>query len=92
MSQFAVAVAAAVLIAAACTAGAWHGQGSDAQRDDDKGREQGATEEPRWNPYAGLQGVGQGYGQDLYGWSYLFVYPGESPLASAQTTVGEDRR
>ena len=99
MNWYASTTAAALLLAAACTAGAW--QGWALGQHTPEGRHAaygGQTLEPvrvdmRYpTQYAGDGAADTGFDQGFYGWSYLLASPVAAPLATAWTAVRDEPR
>ena len=99
MNRYASITAAALLLAAACTAGAWQGWALGRDMDaalkaahSGRAQESVLVDERYATQYAGGSAADSGFDQGFYGWSYLMASPVAAPLATAGTAVMDDPR
>ena len=98
MNQFATAAVAAMLLAGACTAGAWQdwewSRQEDPLQDAEKsGRQQEPARTGVGYPYRDYRNIrNAGFGHDFYGWSYLYAFPAGALRLAEQKPATEGRR
>jgi hypothetical protein len=92
MSRYGSITAAALLLAAACTAGAWQGWALGQYLGGIRALEPALVDTRYASQYAGDGAASSGFNRGFYGWSYLMASPVATPLATARTTVLDDPR